>query len=54
MAMRTVPTTPGAQIVWIGGIVSCLVMLFVSFTVGFVMLVVVLVGGVALRLLGVR
>jgi uncharacterized membrane protein len=52
--MRSVPTTPGAQLVWIGGIVACLVMLFISFTVGFALLVVVLVGGVTLRLLGIR
>jgi hypothetical protein len=52
--MRSVPTTPGARLVWIGGSVACLLMLFVSFNVGFALLAIVLVGQMALRLLGTR
>lgn len=52
--MRSVPTTPGAQLVWIGGVVACLLMLFVSFSAGFALLAILLVGGGALRLLGIR
>jgi hypothetical protein len=52
--MRSFPRTPVAQALTLVGILACLVMLFISVTAGFVILVVALVIAVALRILGLR
>ena len=52
--MRSFPRTPVAQMLTLVGILACLVMIFVSATVGFVVLVVALVIAVALRVVGLR
>jgi hypothetical protein len=52
--VRTIPTTPVAQLLWVAGIVSVLVMIFVSTVAGLVLMAVALVITLVLRLGGLR
>jgi hypothetical protein len=52
--MRSIPTTPVAQSLWLVGLVACVIMILGATVPGLVLLAVALVVAIALRVLGVR
>ena len=52
--MRSIPTTPVAQLLWIVCIIAVLVMIFASAWAGLALMAVALVVAVVLRILGVK
>ncbi len=52
--MRSIPTTPVAQNLWVVGALSCVVMMAGATVAGLVLLAVALAVAIALRILAVR
>jgi hypothetical protein len=52
--MRSIPTTPVAQSLWVVGVLACVIMIAGATVVGLVVMAVAVVVAIALRVIGVR